>query len=305
MPETQLAVPEERTEAMTLQGVKRQINLIQQVMKSEMRDGEHFGKIPGCGDKPALLKAGAEKLALTFRLAPKFEIVLENMPGGHREYRIITSIYHIDSGKFLGAGMGSGSTMESKYRYRSGEGEDTGKIVPKDYWDARKMDPKKAQSLIGGPGFSTRKIDGVWKICSKGEKAENPDIADTYNTVLKMAKKRSLIDAILTVTAASDIFTQDIEEFVDEVPAPAAPKAADKPSGSDRLLSEAEIKLLHAKITDWAKATGESDAEMKAVVKTYCKEHLGKETSKDLTVSELSDLLKWMKAQQEPPAAAE
>lgn len=86
---------------------------------------------------------------------------------------------------------------------------------------------------------------------------------------------------------------------------PAAPKPADKPSGADRLLNDAEIKLLHAKITDWAKATGESDAEMKTVVKAYCKEHFGKETSKDLTVSELSDLLKWMKAQQEPPAAAE
>jgi hypothetical protein len=30
-----------------------------------------------------------------------------------------------------------------------------------------------------------------------------------------MAKKRSLVDAVLTVTAASDIFTQDVEEMVE------------------------------------------------------------------------------------------
>lgn len=42
---------------------------------------------------------------------------------------------------------------------------------------------------------------------------ENPDIADTYNTVLKMAKKRAHVDAMITATAASDIFTQDVEDI--------------------------------------------------------------------------------------------
>jgi 2C-methyl-D-erythritol 2,4-cyclodiphosphate synthase len=32
-----------------------------------------------------------------------------------------------------------------------------------------------------------------------------------------MAKKRALVDAVLSVTAASDIFTQDIEDMPDEV----------------------------------------------------------------------------------------
>ena len=47
-------------------------------------------------------------------------------------------------------------------------------------------------------------------------KVENPDIADIYNTVKKMAKKRAFVDAMLTATAASDCFTQDIEEMVKE-----------------------------------------------------------------------------------------
>lgn len=45
------------------------------------------------------------------------------------------------------------------------------------------------------------------------KRVENPDIADTYNTVLKMAKKRAFVDAVKSTTAASDIFTQDIEDL--------------------------------------------------------------------------------------------
>jgi hypothetical protein len=44
-------------------------------------------------------------------------------------------------------------------------------------------------------------------------RVENADLADTYNTVLKMAKKRALVDATLTATAASDIFNQDLEDY--------------------------------------------------------------------------------------------
>ena len=47
---------------------------------------------------------------------------------------------------------------------------------------------------------------------------ENPDLADVYNTVLKIAKKRAHVDASLTATAASDIFTQDMEDTSRSVP---------------------------------------------------------------------------------------
>ena len=33
------------------------------------------------------------------------------------------------------------------------------------------------------------------------------------NTVLKMAKKRAQVDAVLTVASLSEIFTQDMEDF--------------------------------------------------------------------------------------------
>ena len=39
------------------------------------------------------------------------------------------------------------------------------------------------------------------------------NFAASLNTVLKMAKKRSYVDAILTATKSSGVFTQDIDEI--------------------------------------------------------------------------------------------
>jgi len=211
IPHPSQSLPTLTSNAAKIDEIKTQVNLIQHVMKEVMREDEHFGVIPGCGDKPALLKPGAEKLMLTFRLSNDLEVETVDLPGLHREYRVKVTIY-APNGQRLGTGVGSCSSMESKYRFRTGPVEDTGRQVPKTYWENRESDPNKAQGLIGGKGYSVKKIDGVWKIVRQGEKVEFDNPADHYNTCLKMAKKRGLVDAVLTSTAASDIFTQDIEE---------------------------------------------------------------------------------------------
>ena len=192
-----------------------QVALIQELMASVMKENEHYGVIPGT-KKPTLLKPGAEKLGLTFRLAPQFLVeVISLNERGHRDYRVCCTLKSIKTGLEWAQGVGSCSTMESKYRYRHAEPEDTGRPIPGEYWQVRKTSMDKAQDLIGGKGFMPRKLDGQWRIVKMAEeKVENPDIADVYNTVLKMAKKRAHVDAILTATAASDIFTQDVEDLV-------------------------------------------------------------------------------------------
>jgi hypothetical protein len=54
-------------------------------------------------------------------------------------------------------------------------------------------------------------------------KVDNPDLADQKNTVLKMAVKRALVAATITAIHASDMFTQDLEDYrvvVSEPPKP-------------------------------------------------------------------------------------
>ena len=215
--ENQLAV----YEAMPLSApqIQAQVNLIQEVMKAVMKEGEHYGKIPGCGDKPSLLKPGAEKLMFTFRLVadPEIEVFDLYHPTvqGHREYRVKVKISSLN-GTYMGGGVGTCSTMENKYRFRGGEKTFTEQEVPKEYWNLKNAGRmEEAKQLIGGDGFGVGKNENKWVICEIGEKMEHDNPADFYNTCEKMAKKRALVDATLTVTAASDIFTQDIEELVD------------------------------------------------------------------------------------------
>jgi hypothetical protein len=204
--------------AMSTVGVLRQVAVIQEVMTAVMHKDEHYGTIPGT-KKPSLYKPGAEKLSLVFRLRPEYEIRRSDLGNGHREYEVVCTLYHIPTGQSVGQGVGSATTMEGKYRYRGGEKEGTGQPVPKEYWNLKKEGKlSEAQALVGGAGFSAGKIDGQWEICSIGEKQEHDNPADYYNTILKMAKKRAHVDAILTATAASDIFTQDVEDMPEVIP---------------------------------------------------------------------------------------
>jgi hypothetical protein len=294
-----------------------QVDLIQQVMKNVMRQDEHYGVIPGTGNKPSLLKPGAEKLLMTFRMVPRYEIQVVDLGNGHREYEITANLESLITGQFVGSGVGNCNTMETKYRYRTGPAESTGQPVPKGYWDRRKSDPKAAQALIGGAGYAARKIDGNWEIVIQGERVEHDNPADFYNTVKKMAKKRALVDAALTVTSASDIFTQDVEELKDNgiiggvenakpqgkptVTPPqrkSAPKAEAPPQPAEdgaRLISDAQRKRFYA----IAKANGKEDEEIKSQVYVAT----GQESTKLIPVDKYEDLVKWAKAQQDAPPA--
>lgn len=208
--------------ALTAESLKRQVSIVREAQRAVMKMGHHYDKIPGCGEKPVLLKPGAEVVALTFQFATAYEVSQTDMGNGHREYAVTCVLTHRPTGGYVGQGIGSCSTMETKYRYRSGAGEVTDIAVPKAYWDARNEDPAKAAEVlrkaanaagIEGAKFSTKKDEsGAWRIATFAEKMEHDNPADYYNTCLKMAKKRAFVDAILTSTAASDVFTQDLED---------------------------------------------------------------------------------------------
>jgi len=273
--------------AMSTAGVLKQVATIQDVMHQVMHQDEHYGTIPGT-NKPSLYKAGAEKLSLVFRLRPEYEIRRSDLGNGHREYEVVCTLYHIPTGQSVGQGVGSAATMEGKYRYRGGEKIGTGKSVPKEYWNLKGTDPKAAQALIGGPGFSAGKIDGQWEVCSIGEKQEHDNPADYYNTILKMAKKRAHVDAILTATAASDIFTQDVEDMPEVIPGakgetkkepdkpPITPPAKKTDKPPDQALQTATIKVFDTSTKEGESAKGPwklysiiADDESQTVYKTF------------------------------------
>lgn len=192
--------------------VLEQVSSIQKLMKLAMKKDVHFGTIPGT-NKPTLYKDGAEKLSLMFRLAPRYDIQKIEMEKGHREYEISCSLTHILTGNFFGQGVGSCSSMESKFRWRNAQ-----RVCPSCGMETI----IKGKEEYGGGWLCYRKKGGCGEKFESEDKkiidqvigkVENPDIADIYNTVKKMAKKRAFVDAMLTATAASDIFSQDIEDL--------------------------------------------------------------------------------------------
>jgi hypothetical protein len=55
--------------------------------------------------------------------------------------------------------------------------------------------------------------EGLGSCNSKEKKFKNNDPFTIVNTVLKMAKKRAIVDAVLSATRSSGIFSQDIEDL--------------------------------------------------------------------------------------------
>ena len=202
--------------------VLAQVATIRQIMAEVMRDGEHYGKVPGCGPKAVLLQPGAQILALTFRLGPKFKVQQTEIDGGHREFYVETELVNLTTGQLVGMGVGMSSTLETKWRYRSGPVEFTGKPVPAGYWDLRSTEPAKATEMLGGRGHQVRKNPDTkgWEIVVAGERVETDNPADTFNTALKMASKRSFVHAVLNTTAASEMFTTHDEADTVQAPDP-------------------------------------------------------------------------------------
>lgn len=174
----------------TAADVRAHVNLIQEVMQAVMQEGTHFGKIPGT-PKPSLWKPGAEVLGTTFRIASSYRIDDLSTPDSVR-YRVVCVGTHQATGTVLGEGVGECSSDEEKYKWR--------KAVSIKEFNAT---PENRKRVKFGKDYEANQV--------------RTEPADQANTILKMACKRAQVAMILNVTAASDIFTQDIEDLPEEL----------------------------------------------------------------------------------------
>lgn len=216
-----------------------------------MRETVHFGVIPGT-NKPTLLKPGAELLCNTFGLKPVFKSVSaverfdDDDPLFH--YRYECTLVNIDTGKEVASGIGSCNSKESKYGYRwvskheipphldisalltrddsvsefewaVDKAETSGKWgKPKEYWDMFKAAIKSGTASKGNRKIKSGEMRSTWEITAITYRVPNPDVYSIVNTIDKMAQKRALVAATLIGTAASEFFTQDIEDLPDFKP---------------------------------------------------------------------------------------
>ncbi len=148
---------------------------IDKYIKDAMVENVDYGVIPGTGNKPTLLKPGAEKLCALFALSATVELV-EEIQDHFREWE-----FEVWNKK------------EKKYETKKATG-----------WFFYRY---RATLTQRGTGTVMATAEGS---CSSQERGKERQPA---NAVMKMAQKRAIVGATLQATWSSGRFTQDMEEM--------------------------------------------------------------------------------------------
>lgn len=279
------------------------IKQFQAIVRDQLIEDLDYGVIPGTGTKATLLKPGAEKLAKLLNCYDTYEFVERvedwNKPFFH--FLVRCTLVEMSTGTKVSDGLGECNSMESKYRwrwvreadlpkgvdrsaYRSRggrrtltefdfaieKGETTGTYgKPKEYWnmfaDAIKNGTgravtRKTKSNKEYPAYEIDVDETFYQV-------PNPDIYDQVNTLVKMAKKRALVDAALSAGRLSDLFTQDLEDLAKDAaeaeaamgrattePAKPAPEAKTAPATKPAPAAAKEPEAEHTDGGGWGDA---------------------------------------------------
>ena len=169
------------------------VKTLQSTLKNILVDNHDYGKIPGCGDKPTLLKPGAEKILMALGITSTYELIeqTEDFDGkGFFAYTVKCTLFKNNAK--ITEGLGHANSREKKWALEY--------VYEKDLPEGTDKSLLKKKKIEGKNGtFYKYEVDA--------------DANSKANTILKMAKKRSQIDAVLTVASLSEIFTQDFDDL--------------------------------------------------------------------------------------------
>lgn len=200
---------------------KEAVKLIEAALEQD-RD---YGIIPGT-ERPTLLKPGAERLLASFGIYAESTIAEQEID--HDRSNVYSFKKWVfakkkpsddEAEEMKAAGTGRWKKTDSGWSWQTATVEAGTSIGLYRY--VIKTDLKlRTTGMIVGTGIGS---------CSSLESKYLRSPRDSENTILKMAKKRSLIDATLSTLGLSDRFTQDVEDIRENVaPEPEAPPAPPK-----------------------------------------------------------------------------
>lgn len=259
----------------TVVATMQKIATLQAVIQKTLRAEHDYGVIPGT-NKPTMFKPGGEKICMMFGLTPNYEFIdkTENYRDGFFAYNIKCTLYKNEQA--VSQGVGSCNSWEKKYRYINSD------TIPDG------MDESTVKSFTDRYGRTKYKID-------------NPDPCDLVNTILKMAKKRAFVDAVLQVASLSEVFTQDLEDMREYV------QQEQQASVSSMTLEQAgAIKINFGKYKGkTVKELYEGDRNYFNWLTDNAKDGVIKDACKMLVDAEIANRNEQLKSKREQPTQAE
>jgi hypothetical protein len=184
---------------------------VEEVIAKVLREGEHYGSLPGDKGKDGkppkkmLKQPGAEVLCQVFRVRPEYEELALVERDDFISIKIMCRLYNSVTGERVGEAIGSANSREDKYASQV----------------AAKLCP-----TCGAPTIFKSKDGGLFCWAKKGGcgatfAAEDKKLLDQtgtvsvqrlyglYHTLESIAQKRGYVKATRTFTATSDIFTDE------------------------------------------------------------------------------------------------
>jgi hypothetical protein len=204
------------TPIMNIDLAKRRLEEFQGFVKSYLVEDEDFGIIQGT-KKATLLKPGADKLCELYGLADDYGILTQverfDAEPPLFDYTVKCILTSRRDGGLVATGLGSCNSYEAKYKWRQGE-----RLCPQ----CKQPFIIKGKDEYGGGWICFQRKGGCGAKFQDGDpeieeqkvgRIANDDIAAQKNTVLKMAKKRAKVDAVLSATRSSGIFEQGEDDL--------------------------------------------------------------------------------------------
>lgn len=246
--EVQLRRQNDNLQMMPIEQAKEWYYQFAEFTKSILKKDLDYGVIPGT-PKPALLKAGAEKLRFAYGLSIELEMIDKTVdldkPFVDYTYKCTVKS---KQGQILSQCEGSCNSLEAKFGYawlpvtELPEGTDIttlrhrsyGKKIQEfefaitkaettgqygksaEYWNNWKQAIKNNTAKKIVKTARTGKEMEAWELDETitQYRIANPDVVGLKNTIMKMAQKRAFVGGVLIATGASEFFTQDIEDMV-------------------------------------------------------------------------------------------
>jgi hypothetical protein len=287
---TEIVVQPVREAQTTIEQLKHRQAQIHKLLSEVLKEGldDDYAEIPGT-KKKSLLKPGAEKICNLFQFVPTIAKVEELREGDDVTFRVTVAL-STSSGNLLGEGIGSASTKETKFAWR--------KAVCEEEWEDAEPSERRRKWFVdkynGGAADITLQV------------RENP--ADKENSMLKIGKKRALIDAVLTVTGSSNLFTQDREEDIDPGSGNGEPKKQSSSQSSAKKAAPADQgPIIEAKQAGrfyyiWSKDRNppRSPDEVKLYLQRHCG---GISDSRQMPAKYFAEACRWAASNEPVPEA--